>query len=132
MSRWWDRGQTEPLAALAAVAALGIALGLYAGALDTTWTTTGRTVEEAALRRTVATLRTGAVVAPGRVGRATAAAADGYRMRVTIEVADRRWSAGPDPPDGAAAAARTLPVRVAPGTAVPGRVRVEVWPWPAG
>lgn len=132
MSRWSDRGQTEPLAALAAIAALGLALALYAGILDATVTIPERTVEEATLRRAVATLRAGALVVPVRVRRAAAANPDGYRVRVTVTAGNTTWTAGPDPPAAADVAARTLPVRVAPGTAVAGRVRVEVWQWPAG
>jgi len=124
------RGQVEPLAALTAVAVLGLALGLYVGVFDATVPEpSDRAVEDAALLRTVAELRAGSVAVPARVEAATAAAPDGYRIRVTLRTANRTWRRGPQPPTDAAVAARTLPVRAAPDAVAPGRVRVEVWPW---
>lgn len=129
---WERRGQVEPLAALAAVAALGLVLALYAGVLETTTPTPEPEVEDAALLRTVGALRTGAILDPEAVGRAAAAAPRGYRLRVTVRAANRTWSGGPEPPGDTVSAARVAPVRISRGTAVSGRVRVEVWPWPEG
>jgi hypothetical protein len=126
------RAQVEPLAALVAVAALGIALGLYAGAAETaTPPPRDRATAEVALVAVVSELRAGSVVAPGRVEGAGTVAPDGHRIRVSVRAADRVWRDGPRPPTDAERASRTLPIRVGPDAVVPGRVRVEVWPWTA-
>jgi hypothetical protein len=126
------RAQVEPLAALVAVAILGIGLGLYAGTVETaTPPDRERTTAEAALVAVVSELRTGSVVVPGRVEDTGAVAPEGYRMQVSVRAADRDWRDGPRPPTEAQTATRTLPVRVGPEAVVPGRLRVEVWPWTA-
>lgn len=123
------RAQVEPLAALAAVVALGAGLALYGGALDAAVPTPESSVADATLERVLAGLRTGAVVVPGRVG-AALDAPKGHRVRVTVRAANESYSAGPPAPPDAESRARAVPVRVGTGRAAPGRVHVEVWPWP--
>jgi hypothetical protein len=123
------RAQVEPLAALAAVLVLGVALGAYVGALDGALPSpTDRNRAEPALGRVADALRPDGVARPARLPAAAAAAPDGYRANVTLAAGDRRWSVGPSPPESADTAARRLPVRVAPGRVRTGRLRVEVWP----
>ncbi len=122
------RAQVEPLAALAAVLVLGVALGAYVGALDAALPDpTDRNRAEPALRRATDALRPDGVARPARLRTATDAGPAGYRANVTLAAGDRRWAVGPSPPASADTAARRLPVRVAPGRVRSGRLRVEVW-----
>lgn len=122
------RGQTEPLAALAAVLVLGLAFGLYADALAavepdrSTSATAG-----AALQRVHDAVTDDGVAVPGRLPDALDAAPSGYDLNVTLSADDRRWTAGPDPPSSGEAAGRLTPVRRSRWTATPGHLRVVVW-----
>ncbi|MFC7044894.1 hypothetical protein ACFQH6_05165 [Halobacteriaceae archaeon GCM10025711] len=119
------RGQVEPMAALAAVFAVGLALTATAGTFAAATPATERDLADPAMRRVLATTRTGSVLQPARLSAASAPA--GYRLNVTVVAGDRRWHTGPTPPDAAASETRTVPVRTGPGRVQPGRVRVEVW-----
>lgn len=127
MSRWSGRGQTEPLAALVAVVAVCLALGLYAGVLDAELPgRSDRAVDEAALERVERTLAPTGVVDPERVARAPAAGPDGYDTNVTLVANGRRWTAGPPIPPEADAAAAAVSVRLGPGAIDPGHLEVRV------
>jgi len=127
-----DRGQVDPLPALAAVAVVGLALALYAGSLGTL----PDTADEADTPDGDATVALGAVcerlcvggrVDPADLDDALAAAPDGHRLRIVLRADGEEWTAGPAPPADAAGAARTVTVRVGPAETVPGRLRVVVW-----
>ena len=119
------RGQVEPLAALAAVFVIGLALTATAGTFAAAIPATDRDIADPAMQHVLATARTGSVLHPTRLSAVSAPA--GYRLNVTVVVGDRRWQAGPTPPDAAASETRTVPVRTGPNQVRPGRVRVEVW-----
>jgi len=122
------RGQTEPLAALAAVLVLGLALGTYADALAAAEPTQSEpATAEATLQRATDAVTADGAALPGRLGDASAVAPDGYRLNVTLAADDRRWSAGPTPPAGAPDADRRTPVRTGRWSVSPGRLRVVVW-----
>lgn len=121
------RGQVEPLAALAAVLAVGVALAGYAGALDAALPAgSDRDRAEPMLDRAAATLRPDGVARPARLARA-ADPPRGYRANLTLTAAGHRWTVGPPVPGSANTVARRLPVRVAPGEVRRGRLRVGVW-----
>lgn len=122
------RGQVEPLPALVAVAVVGAALSLYAGSLAGALPgDDGRSVADATLVRASDRLLADGVAAPDDLGRARAAAPDGYAVNATIDAGDRRWSVGPTPPTGAASASRPVGVRRSPTAVDAGRLRVVVW-----
>lgn len=121
------RGQVEPIPALAAVLVIGTALSAYAVAFGAApFLDHERDRARPALGQATAALRVEGVVRPGRVSRAAAGLP--APANVTVRAGGRAWHAGPTPPANASAASRPVPVQVAPGRVLPGRVRVEVWP----
>lgn len=128
MRRWSDRGQVEPLAALAAVLAVVAGLTIYAGTLDDR-------VPESPDRETASTtldtvrraLQTAGVVDPDRFDRALATVPDGWRANVSLDASGRQWSRGPVPPETADSATVRVSVRLEPAEIRPGRLRVAVW-----
>lgn len=136
-----SRGQVEPLAALAALVVLGAALTAYgAVARDALPDARDRNLAEPALTETLADARSGAVVLPGRLASAAAAAVEsaapaGFRLNASVAAGNRTWSVGPRPPaiadsagaDATDVASRTVPARIAPGRVRVGRLRVVVW-----
>jgi len=128
MSHSSDRGQTEPLAALVAVAVMALALGLYAGVLDAELPgQQERQVAETALSAVEDHVATAGVVRPGRTADSPAAGPTGYETRVVLTTDDDRWTGGPSPPDGARRASERVSVHVGPSRVVPGRLTVVVW-----
>lgn len=125
------RGQVEPLAALVAVFAVGVALSAYAGVVADVLPTPDRNVADPTVERVHEAVTSAGVAVPGTLPKATGVAPDGYRLNVTLAAAGRTWRAGPTPPsvesDGDSAT-RTASVRIAPGRIRPGRLRVVVWP----
>ncbi|WP_121822212.1 DUF7285 family protein [Halostella salina] len=128
MSRWSTRrGQTEPIAALAAVLAVGAGLALYAGLVDTTLAGGSARDATPALRRVWRAVAETGVVSPADLAAGLDTAPDGHEVRITLSAAGETWTAGPAAPADAASASRTASVRVDPGTVCVGRLRVEVW-----
>lgn len=123
------RAQTEPLAALIAVAAVAIGLSLYAGVLeDVLDDPPQRDHAEPALDRVERTVAPAGVVRPNRLDDALASGPDGYRLNVTVTADGRRWSKGPDPPSATVdRAVRRVSVAVEPSEVEPGELRVVVW-----
>ena len=122
------RGQVEPLAALAAVLAVGIALVLYADALSVASPSpTDPGVANATLDPVQDELSEGAVANPDRISSAAETGPAGHRVNVTLSAGDRSWSAGPTPPPETEEASRPTSVRVAAGRIEPGQLRVVVW-----
>jgi hypothetical protein len=124
-----DRGQVDPLPALVAVAVVGLALSLYAGALGVLPSAEPDDDARAAVTLGAVCERicVGGRVDPATLDEGLAAAPDGYHLRIVLRSDRTSWGAGPIPPDGAAGAARTVTVRVGPHRTVPGRLRVVVW-----
>lgn len=122
------RGQTEPLAALVAVLALVAGVALYSGAYTAALPATDdRDLAEPTLRRVTERVATGPVVDPARLNATAGAGPSGHRLHVTLRTTQRNWSVGPEPPRDADRAARPVSVRRPDGTALPGRLVVEVW-----
>ncbi len=140
------RGQAEPVAALVAVAAVCLAVSLYAGyAADALPGTSDRSVEETALDAVWTELSKDGLYTPGEDSlRALPrrAVPEGYHVRVAVEnplgeqqvVESARVDAHSDgapgaPPDDARTASRPIPVvsEELPGDVTVGRLRVEVW-----
>lgn len=148
------RAQTEPLAALVAVATIGIALGLYGGYLTGVLSeTTDRSPEDVALERAWDDLsESGVLVATdGSEGDSIAdrieltSLPEGVNVRIAVTtvqngethlVGQARFGADgtihdPDtlkePPAHAGVAERPVPVELEPGAVRGGTLRVEVW-----
>jgi hypothetical protein len=125
-----QRGQTEPLAALAAVFAVTVGLGIYAGGLHASLPPAGNerlapTALDTAADRTSDT--TG-VLMPERLSRAPDAAPAGHRLNATLTADGRLWRVGPQIPEEVAdGAARRVAVRLAPNRTTVGRLRVVIW-----
>jgi hypothetical protein len=124
MSRSSARGQTEPLAALVAVAAVCLALSLYAGLVAERLPRPAGPDAEPVLERAVDDIAPDGVAAPERLD-----AIDESRPRrnVSLAVANDSWTVGPTPPPDANTARRPVPVKRAPGRVIAGRLRVSVW-----
>lgn len=130
MSSSPGRAQTEPVAALAAVFALGIGLSLYAGAIDTTLPqlrTDREMAPHAADQLETAGSSFGAVDPPVN-GSVEAARPTGYRLNASVRSGEDRWTGGPPRPASPECVARQVTVRVAPARVHPGTLEVCVWP----
>jgi hypothetical protein len=125
-----NRGQVEPLAALAAVFAVTAAFGLYTGTLQAALPeATGADLAPTALDAVAeaASDRTG-VVDPTHLSTAPAVGPEGRRLNATLTAADRRWGAGPPIPAAASdRATRRVAVDTASNRTAVGRLRVVVW-----
>lgn len=152
MRRWWARegrnpvsragvesaspvphagGQAEPLAALAAVAVVGVTLALYAGAFEGAVPgETDRSVAEPTADRVERAVTNGGVIDPGRsrpLSGALDVGPEGREVNVTLSTGSRRYAIGPARPTTADVATRRVSVRTAPGRVGPGRLEVAVW-----
>lgn len=144
-----DRGGTEPLAALVSVAAICVAISIYAGfasvtlsdttndsgvdraTLDTVWTA----VSEDGLFDTTTALDT--TVEPETLPRGyhtrvtiTRVGADGHLVTVGEAVFDDRGTVvetAIDPPPDSQSRERPVPIRIRDGDVRPGKLTVEVW-----
>lgn len=123
------RGQTEPLAALVAVAVVGLALSLYAGVLDDVLTEEpDRALAEPTLDRVEGEIATDGVVRPADLDEATERGPAGHHVNLTVSTEHRRWSSGSAVPNGTAdRAKRRISIRVGPTDVRPGTIRAVVW-----
>lgn len=122
-----DRAQTEPIAALVAVLAVGLGLALYAGAATDATPEPERSNAAPAMERLSSVAVTDGTVDPSAIPDPDALTAGGRRAAVTLRFdgADRRF--GPAAPPDADRATRSASVLVEPGDRRPGRIVVEVW-----
>lgn len=128
MPRSSGRGQTEPLAALVAVVAVGLGLSLYAGVLDAELPgSPDRNLAETSMERVEGAVAPAGVAVPSRLDQAHAAGFDGYETNVTLSTSDRCWRRGPPAPGTADTATVRLGTRTGPATVQPGTLRVRVW-----
>lgn len=121
------KGQTEPLAALAAVFALGIGITAYAGVLDATVEPVARNVAQPTLNNVHEAVTVSGAVDPSALEAGFDAGPTGYDLRITATADGRTWTVGPKSPPGADVASRVVSVRFEPGVVRAGRLRVEVW-----
>jgi hypothetical protein len=123
-----ERGQASPTAALVAVAAVGFGLSLYATTLAGVAPTVDREIAEPALSRVHDAVAPAGVAVPDRLEAAIDDGPSGWTVRVELRTDAQHWTAGPTPAPnaGAQSAARRVPVRLAPGRVVSGRLRVVV------
>lgn len=130
-----ERAQASPTAALVAVAAVGLGLSLYASVLAGVAPVPERAVAGPTLDRVAEIVAPADVATPERLERAANAGPDGYQLRVSLHLDDRRWVAGPTTPSPAGSsggsqiqtASRPIAVRTGTGTVLAGRLRVVVW-----
>ncbi|PSP76089.1 hypothetical protein BRC81_13900 [Halobacteriales archaeon QS_1_68_20] len=123
-----SRGQVEPVVALAAVLAVGIAVSLYATALSDVAPGTGADGSaETTLDRVHRNVSDGNVVDPAAIRGAPGVPPPGYDANVTLTAAGETWQAGSTPPASAESASRRVSVRLGPGNVRPGRLRVVIW-----
>lgn len=130
MSRWSaepPRAQVEPLPALVAVFAVGVALSAYAGQLDAALPTPDRNLADPTVERAERAITAVGIADPDELRAGLRAGPEGYRLNLTLAANGRTWHAGPTPPPSADAADLAVSVRLGPGRIRPGRLRVEVW-----
>jgi hypothetical protein len=129
MSSSSGRAQTEPIAALAAVFALGVGLSLYAGVLDATLPafSTDRDLAPTAADRLQANASSFGAVTPPLAQDVAAARPTGHRLNATVRTDEGRWAGGPPRPSDPDCVERRVPVRVATGRVRPGVMEVCVW-----
>lgn len=148
LSREGERAQTEPLAALFAVAAFGIALSLYGVAVtDVLSSTSDREVGDQTLELVWEDIETnGAYDNTGSHPLTSEIETDsipsGFNLVVQVQtisssgsvvvIGEARYawdrdSTVQDPPEGATTTARPISIRNAPGNITTGRLRVTVW-----
>jgi hypothetical protein len=122
------RAQTEPIAALVAVLAIAIGLGLYAGvAADHRVEEDGTDAEATMQRVSGAVLEDGVFADPGdRSLDPERFARPGERVRIELRWDGDRWSIGRRAPPEADAAWRPVTIQTA-DRQVPGRLIVRVW-----
>lgn len=130
MSSLPDSGQTEPLAALVAVFALGVGLSVYVGALDATLPLLSPSSEmtPAATERILAESSSSGAVRPPIDDAVAASRPRGHRLRATVRADGTVWHSGPTPPERSNCLVRSVTVRVAPGRVRPGTLEVCTWP----
>ena len=128
MSRSSDSAQVEPLAALVAVFAVCVGIGLYVDVHEDVWPTTDREIAPTATDRFVTEATEFGVLVPPFDGAADAARPRAYALNATVRTDHGTWYVGAEPPADAARAERRVSVRVEPGRVRPGRVEVSVWP----
>jgi hypothetical protein len=123
-----ERGQASPTAALVAVAAVGLGLSLYATTLVGVAPTADREVAEPTLSRVHDAVVPAGVAVPDRLEAAIDDGPTGWTVRIELQTDTEHWTAGPAPAPNAdtGTAARRVPVRVAPGRVVSGRLRVVI------
>jgi hypothetical protein len=123
-----SRAQTEPIAALVAVLAIAIGLGLYAGvAADQRVEEDGTDAEATMQRVSAGLLEDGVFADPGdRSLQPERFARPGERVRIELRWNGRLWTIGRRAPPGADAAWRPVTVQTA-DRRVPGRMVVLVW-----
>lgn len=122
------RGQVEPLAALAAILAVGAALTIYGGVLaDVRDEGDDRETVEIALDNAADKLTVAGVAHPQRLSRSIGAAPDGWQMNVTLRGDGTVRQVGPEPPSDAERASRPIGIRTEPGRVGAGELRVVLW-----
>ena len=124
-----DRAQTEPLAALVAVFALGVGLSLYVGVLDSTFVALSEDSEitPTAAEKLTSEASSFGTVQPPIDDAVAAAKPNGYRMNATLRSDGTRWTGGPPHDPASDCVQRSVSVRTAPGTVRPGRRELCVW-----
>ena len=122
-----DSGQVEPLAALAAVFAVGAGLAVYGGVLEQV--TPGEPTRTVAEEVTDGLVRVDPIPAirPASIDGLEAVTPPGWQANLTIRTGSLTRRIGPSPPPDAAEAIRLVSVVVAPTRVRPGRLRVRVW-----
>ncbi|WP_049934092.1 DUF7285 family protein [Halarchaeum acidiphilum] len=128
MSRSSGRAQVEPTAALAAVLALTLALGIYASAYAAV--PTGNAASPASSASALAALTDALGTGPTSPAAVRAAVRDldsEGSLNATLRTPTRVWAVGPPRPPRTRVASAALPVRVAPDRVRPGRLSVAVW-----
>jgi len=125
MRRSLASGQTEPLAALAAVFAVGVGLAAFAGAVPVP-AETGPTDPAAVLQEVRQAATSDGVLDPAALARVDSIPG-GWQVNVTLETPAGRRHLGAPPPERAERADRTVTVALAPGVLAPGHLAVAVW-----
>ena len=124
-----DRAQTEPLAALVAVFALGVGLSLYVGVLDSTFAALSDDSEitPTAADKLTSEASSFGIVQPPIDDAVAAAKPNGYRMNATLRADGSTWSGGPQNGAVSDCVDRSVSVRTAPGTVRRGNLEVCIW-----
>jgi len=121
--------QVEPLAALAAVSVVALALATYAGAFEASLPgSSERNIAEDTADRVERGVTVGGVAHRSRLSVETLrrVSPEGYHVNATLVTDSGISRAGPAAPATAGTASRRVSVRT--GAVVPGRLEVRVWP----
>jgi|AntRauTorcE11898_2_1112593.scaffolds.fasta_scaffold01155_4 hypothetical protein len=123
------RGQASPTAALAAVAAVGIGLSLYASIFAGAVPTADRDVATPTLTAVHEVVAPTGVAEPERIDAAVDAGPTGWSLRIELRAGPQQWTAGtaPRPESTIQSAGRRVPVRTSPGQVEFGWLRVVVY-----
>jgi hypothetical protein len=121
------RAQVEPLAALAALFAVGVGLSTYALVVADAAPPTDRDAAGPALAAVHDEVTVRGVVRPARLDRALDARPFGARLNVSLTAGERRWAVGPTAAVHGDRASRPVSVRLGPGRIRHGRLGVVVW-----
>lgn len=130
MSRSSGRAQVEPTAALAAVLALTVALGLYAAVHASVPLGGSEAHPATAAREHVAAALGDETAVPASLPAAAADAANATptsSLNATLRTASGVWTVGPPRPPRADVSTQVLPVDTGNGVVRPGRLTVAVW-----
>jgi hypothetical protein len=110
-----------------AVFAVCVGLATYATVVESAIDDSDRDLSRPTLRRVHDAASVAGLLDPSKLATARAVGPDDYRLNVTLTTGGGRWSAGPIPAGDADVARRRVSVRLAPGRAIPGTLRVGVW-----
>lgn len=125
-----DSGQTEPIAALVAVFALGAGLSIYVGVLDATLPLLSpeHEITPIAAERLTAERSSLGAIHPPIDGAVADSRPSGHELNATLRADGSAWSGGPTRPDGPDCLQRSVSVRVGPGQVRRGVLEVCTWP----
>lgn len=121
------RGQTEPIAAIVAVLAIGVGLALYAGVAADQQPDTEGTDAEATMERVTADLLEDGVLDPNGWIRPERYERPGESVRISTEWKQGTTHYGPDPPPDADVARRPVTLSAIDGVQYSGVLIVKVW-----
>lgn len=122
-----NRGYIEAITGLLAVFLVAVGISLFAGILTETPDQETRLPVTATLEQTVTHYVDGGAIDPQAIDNPSELAPPGYDVRVIVKTQRQTWIHGETAPPTAVSAARSVGVRVAPGTYRAGTLRVEVW-----
>ncbi|WP_248518190.1 DUF7285 family protein [Salinarchaeum laminariae] len=129
VAAWWRdrRGQTEPIAAVVAVLAIGVGITLYAGVAADRSPTAESTDAEATMAQITAEIAADGVLDASASLDPEQFTRPGEAVRLELSYRNTTDSHGSTPPPDAAVTSRPVTVQIAPSVQVAGNLTVWVW-----